>query len=74
METYSFEFPPQNEIFKLIFTKNWATSLKSRMQKNRIEKIFIFQRDIFTIQSGKTIIGLHGEGGKLNLSDKEGLQ
>ena len=50
METYSFEFPPQNEIFKFIFTKNcnyrWkATCLKSRMQKNRIEK-FSFLNEI----------------------------
>ena len=38
--------------------------------KNRIEKIFIYQRDIFRIQSGKTPIGLHGEGGKSNFSEE----
>ena len=47
METYSFEFPPQNVIFKFIFTKNcnyrWKTTcLKSRMEKNRIEKSSFF--------------------------------
>ena len=38
--------------------------------KNRI-KIFILQRDIFRIQRGKTPIGLHRQGEKLSLSDKE---
>ena len=36
--------------------------------KNRIEKSSFF--NIFRIQSGKTPIGLHGEGGKSNLSDR----
>ena len=48
METYSFEFPLQNEIFKFIFTNNcnyrWKTTcLKSKdMFKNRIEKSSFF--------------------------------
>ena len=47
METYSFEFLPQNEIFKFVFTKDcnqrWkATCLKSRMQKKEL-KNFHFQ-------------------------------
>ena len=37
------------------------------MQKTEL-KVSIFQRDIFRIQSGKSPIGLHGEGGKSNLS------
>ena len=40
------------------------------MQKSRIKKIFNFQWDIFRIQSDKTPIGLHGKGGKSNLSDR----
>ena len=75
METYSSEFLLQNETFKFIFAENRnhrykTTSLKSRMQKTKF-KIFIFQRDIFKIQSCKTHIGLHGEGVKSNLSDRE---
>ena len=43
METYSFEFPPQSEIFQFIFTENYnyrwkATWLNNKKQKNRIEK------------------------------------
>ena len=38
--------------------------------KNRM-KIFILQRDIFRIQRGKTPTGLHRQGEKLSLSDKE---
>ena len=38
------------------------------MQKIELKKIFIFQRDIFRTASGKTPIGLNGEGGKSNLS------
>ena len=49
-------------------------SLKSGMQKNRTEKssmrYLLFQWDIFRIQSDKTPIGLHGKGGKSNLSDR----
>ena len=44
--------------------------VKEQNAKNRIEKIFLFQWDIFRIQSGKTPIELHGEGGKSNLSEK----
>ena len=33
-------------------------------------KIFIYQRNIFRIQSDKTPIGLHGEGRMSNLSDR----
>ena len=44
-------------------------SLKSGMQKTEL-KIFIYQRDIFRIHRDKTHIGLHGEGGKSNLSDR----
>ena len=40
------------------------------MQKNRIEKIFIYEWGIFRIQSDKIPIGLHGEEGKSNLSDR----
>ena len=40
---------------------------KEQKAKNRTEKAS-FKRDIFRIQSGKNPIGLHGEGGKLNLS------
>ena len=43
---------------------------KSRVQKTDFEKIFIFQWDIFRIQSDKTPIGLHGKGGKSSLSDR----
>ena len=43
----------------------------SGMQKNRIEKIFILQWDIFRIRRDKTPIGLHGKGKKSNLTDKD---
>ena len=56
-------------MFKFICSKKHryryeAANLKSGMQKT------IFQRDIFRMQSDKTPIGLHGEGGKSNLSDR----
>ena len=38
------------------------------MKKNRIEKSLFF--NMFKIQSDKTPIGLHGDGGKSNLSDR----
>ena len=45
-------------------------SLKSGEQKTEYNS-FIFQWDIFRIQSDKIPVGLHGEGGNLNLSDSE---
>ena len=49
METYSSEFPPQNELFKFIFAENYnfkqqATSLKSRMQKIELKNIHFLMR------------------------------
>ena len=38
--------------------------------KKQNGKIFIYKWDIFRIQSDKTLIELHGKGGKSNLSDK----
>ena len=43
---------------------------KEKNARNRVEKNFVFQRYIFRIQSVKTPIGLHREGGKSNLSDR----
>ena len=47
METYSFEFPPQNEIFKFIFSKKAQLQVrggkfKEYNAKNRIEKSSFF--------------------------------
>ena len=40
-------------------------------KNTELKKIFIYQWDIFRIQSDKTLIESHGEGGKTNLSDRE---
>ena len=68
METYNFELPPQNEIFKFIFTKNYnyrwkATCLKCRMQKTELKNLHFSMSD-------KTLIGLNREEGESNLSDR----
>ena len=55
----------------LSFQKSAVTAKRQQVEcKKQNWKIFIFQRDVFRIQSDKTPIGLHGEGGKSNLSDR----
>ena len=44
METYNSEFPPQNEIFRFMFTENHnyrqkTACLKSRMQKTDLKNL-----------------------------------
>ena len=75
MEIYSFEFPPENEIFKFIFLLNLIIIdgkqhvLRVEFKKQIWKISRIFQPYIFRIKSNKTPTGLRGEGGKSNLSD-----
>ena len=56
--------------FKKVQLQLRGGKLKEWNAKNRTEKNLNFSWDILRIQSDKTPIGLHGDGGKSNLSDR----